>query len=364
MSIKKKSVGGNDLPIYTINMISFRTSMKISHLLYRIWFDLTSEIEDGIVITDDQGTIHLVNRGIEKLFDVQGTTYIGRDIRDFFTEIVLVQIKNKREVQDEIVIAQHRLRHGIELQIESGPGRGQCVEYGVYASQQQDCIWKMSYFRKITRWKKTEEELLIAEERFRIIFQNIYDSVVLYTLDEFFSPGKFIEVNETSCRRLGYSRDELLRLSPTDIVTPDELGPLLAFIKKFRITGTQSCELREVTRTGDKIPVEINATLIKIRGDSFVIHISRDIRDRCMINQLQKQAFGQINQNLEQFAILNDKIRNPLSIIMTLASITDNPENTQIIEQVQVIDSLVDELDKGWIKSEKVRNFLQKYFAS
>ena len=30
-------------------------------------------------------------------------------------------------------------------------------------------------------------------------------------------PGKFIEVNDTACKRLGYSREEFLKMTPADI---------------------------------------------------------------------------------------------------------------------------------------------------
>ena len=61
---------------------------------------------------------------------------------------------------------------------------------------------------------------------------------------------------------------------------------------------------------------------------------------------------------------LNDRIRNPLSVILTLASFSDTPENVKISEQVEIIDSLVDELDKGFVESEKVRKYLIRYFQA
>ena len=109
-----------------------------------------------------------------------------------------------------------------------------------------------------------------------------------------------------------------MRLSPADILPPEEFGRFLSFIKNFRISPVQTAEFSEVTKDGTIIPVEITALVVKIRNEEFIIQISRDISDRVKIRQLQMTAFEQINRNIEQFAILNDLIRNPLSVILTL----------------------------------------------
>ena len=66
---------------------------------------------------------------------------------------------------------------------------------------------------------------------------------------------------------------------------------------------------------------------------------------------------------MEQFQILNDRIRNPLAIIMSLASLEDTKENIEIIEQVKRIDALVTQLDHGWVQSDAVRAFLLKHYG-
>ena len=44
---------------------------------------------------------------------------------------------------------------------------------------------------------------------------------------------------------------------------------------------------------------------------------------------------------------------------------TDLEENLadNIVKQITVIDQIVDKLDKGWIESEKIRNFLMKHYG-
>jgi PAS domain S-box-containing protein len=80
--------------------------------------------------------------------------------------------------------------------------------------------------------------------------------------------------------------------------------------------------------------------------------------------QLRKDGITQIEQNMEQFQILNDQIRNPLQAIMGFVDLDCNHYRERILEQIRVIDDLVDRLDRGWVESEKVRQFLIRHYES
>lgn len=82
------------------------------------------------------------------------------------------------------------------------------------------------------------------------------------------------------------------------------------------------------------------------------------------IDQLKKQAFQQIEHNIEQFEILNDQIRNPLQAILLEAdSIPDNAETKALIaKQVEIIEQILTSVDERILESQKVRNFLRKYY--
>jgi hypothetical protein len=69
----------------------------------------------------------------------------------------------------------------------------------------------------------------------------------------------------------------------------------------------------------------------------------------------------QIQKNIEVFATLNDKIRNPLSVVATMLDMGEHEYADSIIEQLNRIDKVVDDLDRGFIESEKVQAYLQKH---
>ncbi|MEJ2740060.1 MAG: PAS domain S-box protein, partial [Dehalococcoidia bacterium] len=92
----------------------------------------------------------------------------------------------------------------------------------------------------------------------------------------------FIEVNESACRLLGYTRSELLGLSPSDITAGDRTG--------FSGTNSTAYELSEqketvvektfISKEGDYISVEISSHLFAFQGKLAVLAIARNISER------------------------------------------------------------------------------------
>lgn len=87
-----------------------------------------------------------------------------------------------------------------------------------------------------------------------------------------------------------------------------------------------------------------------------------DITVRKQMELVKREALEQIEQNIEQFAILGDHIRNPLAVIMGLSSLAPGEITDKIILQAREIDRIITQLDMGWIESEKVRDFIRRYY--
>jgi hypothetical protein len=101
-------------------------------------------------------------------------------------------------------------------------------------------------------------------------------------------------------------------------------------------------------------------------GDGKIARIaiqSHDITDwKSMEERMKQEGLSQIDKNMEQFQILNDQIRNPLQVIAGYVALSDNQLRTKIEGQIQIINDLVTQLDKGWVESEKVRSFLIRHY--
>lgn len=115
--------------------------------------------------------------------------------------------------------------------------------------------------------------------------------------------------------------------------------------------GDRSVTLREI-----RIPIFDNGEVAR------VITIARDITAQREVEDLKSKAYGQIERNMEQFALLADHIRNPLQAIMGRAELIDDAEATEKIrQQVQRINGIIDQLDERWAESRKLSMFWRRY---
>jgi len=127
----------------------------------------------------------------------------------------------------------------------------------------------------ITERKKTEQEIKESEAKFRALFENTNDAIFIHD-----KGSQFIEINQTTCERLGYTREELLKLAPKDLIPPGYKIDLQANIKTLQEKGELLIEAEHLTKDGDKIPVEINSRIFNFGGKNTIISVARDITER------------------------------------------------------------------------------------
>jgi PAS domain S-box-containing protein len=148
---------------------------------------------------------------------------------------------------------------------------------------QPNGLWAI--IRDISKRKKAEESLLESENKFRELFENANDMITLNEMKQNIMPGKFIEVNQIGIKRLGYSRDEFLNMTPKDIIAPDNRRKMLINAKEFQKSGDAQFEITHLTKEGKRIDVEVNNHLFKIKDKTVALAISRDISERKKVEQ-------------------------------------------------------------------------------
>ncbi len=91
---------------------------------------------------------------------------------------------------------------------------------------------------------------------------------------------------------------------------------------------------------------------------------ARDISERVMIEKERAASIERLSQNIDQFAILGDNIRNPLQVIRGyLALLEGKEEHISLIEEhVDQIEERIKQLDAGWLESENVIKFMRRHY--
>ena len=210
----------------------------------------------------------------------------------------------------------------------------------------------------ITEWREMQNALRESEERFREIAQRSFD--MIYTC---YRDRGIAYISPAVTRILGYTPEEMIGEQCCDYIL-DESWPAWQEGRSRIVQGESVVGLCVNLRRKDGTiaTLEMNESPIIEGGEVVGVQtVGRDISDWKHYENLRLQAFYQIEQNIEQFAILADHIRLPLQVILGMADLIDDGEASEKIRgQVGRINSIVRQLDEGWVESREIREFLRR----
>ena len=172
--------------------------------------------------------------------------------------------------------------------------------------------------RDISERKEIEDALRESEELFRELFNQANDAIYLYEYDPDEQAGPIIEANMVACRMLQYSHDEFLKMRIDQIRAPEEQESVQAQMRTILQDNHITFETMHRRRDGIYVPVEVNSDLFTLKGRKVVLSIARDITERKKTEEQVRKSLVQIENDLEQMALFNDQIRNPLAVIIAL----------------------------------------------
>jgi PAS domain S-box-containing protein len=161
--------------------------------------------------------------------------------------------------------------------------------------------------RDISERKHAEKELRRLERQYRTIFEGLNDAVFITECRDDFSPGRFLAVNDIACERLGYTREELLSMSPADLDTPENLDRVLPQLDRLQTEEHLVFETVHVAKDGRRIPVENNVGLIEFEGRPAHLGVVRDISKRKHAERSLNLFKALIDQSSDAFEVIDSE---------------------------------------------------------
>ncbi len=159
----------------------------------------------------------------------------------------------------------------------------------------------------ITERKRAEDELKESEERFRTIFDNAPDGLLVATAES----KKIYTANKAFCQMLGYNREELENLGIADIHPKKDLPYVIEqFEKQARREFTLSRDLPVERKDGSVFYADINSFPITLAGKSYLMGVFRDITERKKAEEALRESenkYRTLLENLPQKIFLKDK---------------------------------------------------------
>ncbi|UUX91280.1 PAS domain S-box protein [Methanoplanus endosymbiosus] len=211
----------------------------------------------------------------------------------------------------------------------------------------------------IKRREAAEDDLRHSEEKFRSLAESSQDLILLT------SGGRDVEyINPAVKKILGYSPEDVIGRDFLSFVSPESGNKIIDVVNNIHRVKGRTFLLR-INRSDDtEALIEFSLSSIDDGGGNSdaVQYVGRDLSEWIEAKKQYEEALIQIENNLNQFAILNDEIRNPLAIIVGTADFLGHEESEIILGQAGIIDGLVADLDRKWLESSKIREFLIKHY--
>ncbi len=111
--------------------------------------------------------------------------------------------------------------------------------------------------------------------------------------------GRFLYVNDRSSSSIGYTRDELLTMTVSDINPAFPPDRFAEFIRDLRHAPVPPFETSNRRKDGSSMPIEISVAHLDIDGADYMFGVVRDISERKQLEAARKQFTQRMLRTLE-----------------------------------------------------------------
>ncbi|HPZ43886.1 MAG TPA: PAS domain S-box protein [Bacillota bacterium] len=197
------------------------------------------------------------------------------------------------------------------------------------------------FFRDITERKRAERDLRMSEERFSKAFRSGPGPMAINS----FIDGRYIDINDTFLRVLGYRREEVIGRTAKDLNIWADINHYKKIKRLIARHGrVQNLETNFLTSRGEVRTGLFSAEIITIGGEQCILSTVNDITER---RQLEKDIARLERLHLigEMAAGIGHEIRNPMTTVRGfLQMLCGKAECAQYVDYFKL---MIEELDRA-----------------
>lgn len=263
---------------------------------------LMDNASDAILMTDAKGNVIEVNRKAVELFGYSNDEFLKKNVREIHPKEELEKIqatftellkKGYAAISDASILRKDTSVLPVDITCSVIEVDGKKIAQAI--------------IRDISMRKVTEEALLKSEERYRKLFTNMTDAVIVVDPDTY----RIIDVNGAACRIYGYSRNDFMELTILDVA--DDVKKVKGIVDDIRAGKLEQKASPRVhkRKDGSLFDAEITSSRIDIGGKLMVCAIVRDVTEARRSAEVLKRSEEQYRIIVETategiFAIDND----------------------------------------------------------
>jgi diguanylate cyclase (GGDEF)-like protein/PAS domain S-box-containing protein len=232
----------------------------------------------GLCFMDTSYRYVRINEHMAEINGLPVSAHVGRTLREVIPGLADRIMEFYRPIYERGVPVLNAELHG-PAPTSPGVQRHWLANFFPFRSETGEVTGLIGAVMDITPLKQAQLALQQSEERFHTIFDSVNDLIFVHD----FETGSFIEVNRSACEMLGFTRDELLKLSIGDISEnkpPYTERNLLSEMKAARSGTPQTFEWRGKAKDGRLLWVEISLRRAAFGGRDVLLATAREISQR------------------------------------------------------------------------------------
>ncbi len=168
-----------------------------------------------------------------------------------------------------------------EVHIVTTFGKAVWLDYLFARFTNRDKTHLLLMIADITERKLAEAAVAESERKFRLIFDNANDGILLVDAESM----KFAMGNRKICEMLGYSEEEILRLQVLDLHMEKDLPKVLSGFQDAKGGMRTATDIPMKRKDGTVFFADISSSTITDKGKLFLLGIFRDVTRERMLQQ-------------------------------------------------------------------------------